>query len=495
MGKSNLQLAEEALARKTAGKSNLQLAEEVLARKTAQAEPPSLWSQAKEVGKETLRQGVPILGGAAAGMAAFPISGPLGSALAGATAYGALKKGVNVADRGFKPMPVEDEMKESADLLTEGAVSEVIPTAIISGVKGGYGAAKELGSRIKAVDEAFKKEGTSLRDILDSDTGRAKLHETVPKMLRGKVEKLRPTEDYNELFDIAEKAGGNIPTTRTLETILKNRAEVEALSEGAQAGNALSTSYGRGLEKKIAPGYITPKDMQGELRYLGSKIGKEGLDAGLRKQTIKGMFEDLDAAGAAGTPGAAELVKARKTFKRDKAVDTLMGAIDDANMVLQGQGGDSRFAANKIINQIKGGKGGFRYFDDAFAPAESAEIMGLLEAYNKLPALHPPPGANYGSGGVIKTLLSGGGIGGGAGGAIGAGFGGVLGAGVGAPLGAAIGGALSSKVGTIMTNFKAAMSIPEGRKAMSKVLKEKGTIGLQEILATAGTRAATGANE
>jgi len=458
-------------------KSELQEIEEELARRTALQSPKpkvdGLWSQAKQIGKDTLREGVPILGGALAGAAAFPVGGPVGSAVMGATTYGALKKGVSVADRGFKLMPVKDEMTETAGLLKEGLEGELLG----AGLAKGAGALINKAAQAKNALAAFKKHGVSLWDIINpiDGEGRAVLHNTVPKMLRDKVENFRPSENYTELFQQAENSGGKISTPKTLDTILKNRAEVMEMSEGAQQGNAFSTSYGAGLEKKIAPGHITPKSMQAELKYLGSKIGKEGLDEGLRKQTIKSMFEDLNDAGAAGTPGAKELQQARKVFKRDSAVDNLMTAIDDATMVTQGQGGNARFAANKIINEIARGKGDFKFFKGAFQPEEQAEIIGLLEAYNKLPGLQPPPGTNYGSGSLLKS----------------AGFGGIAGAFAGGPGGAALGTVLGPLASSIATNFKAAMSIPEGRQQLAKVLREQGSIGLQQAL-TAGSRLAIG---
>ena len=112
---------------------------------------PLTWDRIASMGKDiagkTVREGVPLLGGAAAGAAAFPFGGPPASALIGAAAYGGLKKAINLSDRGYKGLPFQEDIKETGGLIQEGAINELGGAALAPILKGGralYGAGKEI---------------------------------------------------------------------------------------------------------------------------------------------------------------------------------------------------------------------------------------------------------------------------------------------------------------------------------------------------------------
>lgn len=418
-------------------------------------EGQSLMSGA-DMGK-VARKAIPIVGGGVAGMVGGPI--------VGGGVYTGLEKVGRLFDRGGQMMPFKEEMAELGGIAEDAALLEL----------GGGVLGKALsigGSAIKRGFTALRgaaDEGISLGKLLGTQTGPEELHRVAPIIAKKKMAAYAPTEDYDPLFKQAEEAGGQIATPNTLNAIMGIEKDVNRMSSGAQKGYAASKGYGQGLKDKIEPGYISPSDIQAELKFLGSKVPSETLDQGMKKQLFRGMAEDLDAAGQAGTPGAAELQKARQTFKRAKATEALTNAIDDATMNLQGQGEHGRFAANKILNQIQRGEGEFAFFNSAFSPEEKVEIVSLFEAYNKLPALQPPGGSNFGSG----KLLGGSGVLG----AIGFGMGGASGAGIGYAL----------PIGKdIANNFRVAMSLPQGRSFLAGVLKEKGSIGLQQALTAMG---------
>src|SRR3990172_755089 len=234
-----------------------------------------------------------------------------------------------------------------------------------------------------------------------------------------------------ELFEAAKQAGGSVQMTNTLNAL----DDVIGQLDSASTPPAVLTNA-KNLWLKIAGknGAFDPTDLQQELEIFGKTVAKlervEGSPFGVGKKVFSALLDDLDNAIGQGVPGAATLRLARDTFKRSAAIEDAIEISGKALKVLRGQGDAVSFNPGEVIRKLQGDK----FFGQSFSQAEQKEIFGLLTNLNKIPALRPGAGQQFGSGAIMQGLKM-------------AGFGGGVGLFTGGPTGGAIGTAIGIPAG------------------------------------------------
>src|SRR3990172_1472953 len=245
------------------------------------------------------------------------------------------------------------------------------------------------------------------------------------------ISRYAPAGKAAELFEAAKQAGGSVQMTNTLNAL----DDVIGQLDSASTPPAVLTNA-KNLWLKIAGknGAFDPTDLQQELEIFGKTVAKlervEGSPFGVGKKVFSALLDDLDNAIGQGVPGAATLRLARDTFKRSAAIEDAIEISGKALKVLRGQGDAVSFNPGEVIRKLQGDK----FFGQSFSQAEQKEIFGLLTNLNKIPALRPGAGQQFGSGAIMQGLKM-------------AGFGGGVGLFTGGPTGGAIGTAIGIPAG------------------------------------------------
>lgn len=301
------------------------------------------------------------------------------------------------------------------------------------------------------------------------------LNTRAPQMATDQMKNYRGTPS-KVLFDQATQEGVTIPLTKTattLQAISNTLADATPAAQKAFAAVLKQT----GLDDLATnPNGATPAKMQYLLADIGklqAKAAKEGgLQSGYLKQFFSSLSDDLDKSGAALGP-------ARAAFKRESVLNEIDDAINSAMFTKKGQGLQTEFSANKIINTLnKTDEGLGKFFSQSFSRAEQKEIKDLFGFLNTLPSLKPGAGQQYGSGQFWNKVANAG-----AGSGIGAGAGYAMGG----PAGAAIGGGLgimAPEVANMGSTILQAWKMPGGRQLVRTLLTNSEGAASPHVAAT-----------
>jgi hypothetical protein len=302
------------------------------------------------------------------------------------------------------------------------------------------------------------------------------LNALAPEEAAGRVGAMLPKVPASSLFKQAAAAQVTIPMNRTLHMLDNMLDEMANVSSGLKRANSQAIGYIKGLKNLLQtnPNGLSPTALQRELEGVGKVVKsiktKGGTGSGEIQQTFKAMVNDLDDAAKManpGLPGAQTLIAARDAFKRESVVKELGEAITDATKNLRGQGDFVQFNANAVLKSIAKNP----FYEKAFSATEKGEVESLLKLLNKIPALRPGAGAQFGSG-IISQML--------AGSAVGAGIGGLAGGREGAVTGAAAGFALGP-IAAFGRNVSVALQMSTGRALMKELLTQSKGVATPQV--------------
>ncbi len=288
------------------------------------------------------------------------------------------------------------------------------------------------------------------------------LNTLAPEEAAARLVPLESVTKSRDLFKLASEGGGQVKMSKALEAIseVKDSLLQSAIGQKTQGSVLKAISA---LENKLSVHgqSLSPRELQAELAAVGEQIStmqrQGGAGLGVYKKLFAGMIDDLDIAANAGdTPAANVLKEARNLFKRESVLREIKTATEAAMKPMRGQGAVEQFNAAAVLRDI----GKNKFFTEAFTPAEQNEITGLFKMLNKIPALSPAAGQQFGSGRIAKTIAAST-MGGGAGLAMG----GPAGSGIGAMLGAATPSAVE-----LAQNITTAMQMQTGRALLKQLL-------------------------
>lgn len=255
-----------------------------------------------------------------------------------------------------------------------------------------------------------------------------------PIMAKTQIQGYRGPVPAKDVMDAATQQGLSIPLTKTTQALQDMR---NLMFDKTPAGQRAFEKVLKdtGLEElATAPNGVTPSKMQallfdiGKLQSDAATSESSGISKEYLGRFFKSLNDDLDNAGAALGP-------ARAYWKREQVLNDLEGAINSAVFTPKGQGLQTQFNANKIINELNDTTEGLgKWFSQSFSRSEQAEIKNLFGFLNTLPSLQPSAGQHFGSGRFwqrIERAGAGSGIGGGAGYLMGGPAGAAIGAGAG----------------------------------------------------------------
>ena len=302
------------------------------------------------------------------------------------------------------------------------------------------------------------------------------LNALAPEEAASKVGAMMPKIPASTLFKQASEAKVMVPMNRTMHMIDDMLDDLTNVSTGVQKANGQVIGYLKGLKNTLltSPQGLSPSSLQRELEGAGNVVKsvnvKGGTGSGAIKQAFKAMVNDLDDAAKMANPGqpAAQMLKAaRDTFKRESVVKEIGEAITDATKNLRGQGDFVQFNANAVLKEI----GKNRFYHDALSATERGDVESLLKLLNKIPALRPGAGAQFGSGRVQEMLRMS---------AIGGGTGAMAGGGPGAAVGAAVGAAIPPIV-EFGKNVATALQMSTGRALMKELLTQSKGVATPQV--------------
>lgn len=320
----------------------------------------------------------------------------------------------------------------------------------------------------------------ALRPLMPFATsGRAAqvLNALAPEEAASKVGALMPKVKASALFSQAAEAQVTIPMNRTVHMLDDMLDDLTSVSTGVQKANSQVIGYLKGIKNLLQtnPTGLSPTALQRELEGAGNVVKsvnvKGGTGSGSIKQVFKAMVNDLDDAakmGNPGLPGAQTLVAARDAFKRESVVKEIGEAITDATKSLRGQGELVQFNANAVMKSIAKNP----FYEKAFSATEKGEVESLLKLLNKIPALQPGAGAQFGSGRTAQMLKAGT-------------IGGGVGAASGDPMNAAIGAAVGTVVPAVAEfgkNVATALQMSTGRALMKELLTHSKGIATPQVV-------------
>ena len=248
-------------------------------------------------------------------------------------------------------------------------------------------------------------------------------------------------------------------------------------SKGVQKVNSQAINYLKGLKAKIATQQqgISPAVLQKELEGAGQVMksisARGGSGSGAVKNVFKALIDDLDDVAKSAhpsMPATKTLLAARDAFKREAVIEEMKGAVEGATKMLRGQGPNVQFNANAVLTQL----GKNKFYKEAFSAAERGEIEGLFKLLNKIPALRPGAGAQFGSGRVAEMVRAG---------SIGGGVGVLSGGGPGAVVGTAIGTVVPPVV-EFGKNLAVAMQMLTGRALMKELLTQSKGVATPQVM-------------
>jgi hypothetical protein len=281
-----------------------------------------------------------------------------------------------------------------------------------------------------------------------------------PGMALDQIKKYRGEQSAAQMMDDATKQGLSIPMSSTTGALQEMRNTLANKTPAAQKAFE-KVLKDTGLEDlATSPNGITPAKMQGLLEDVGALTAnaEDGIEKKYLGKFFAALNKDLDDAGAALGP-------ARDYWKREKVLDDVEKAIRGAVFTPKGQGLQTQFNANKIINELnKTDEGLGKWFSQSFSRAEQGELKNLLGFLNTLPSLKPGAGQQFGFGRLAERLTktgAGGGIGGG------------IGFAVAGPPGAAVGagaGMLVPEAADLSRLVLQAWRMPGGRQVVKTLL-------------------------
>lgn len=304
----------------------------------------------------------------------------------------------------------------------------------------------------------------------------AALQTKAPQMATSQLRNYRSATPSKALFEQAARQGHVIPLTKTGAAIQALRTELQqATPASRRAFERVMRDTGLDdLLQQVQTANVTrigtvqtaqgvnPVQMQHVLTDIGKMQSQAAREGGLRHSHLSRLFgamkDDLEESGSG-------LAFARRAFKREAVLDDLEDAIGRAMFVKKGQGAQTEFSANKILNTLNRTDEGLgKFFSQAFTGKEQGEIKELFSFLNTLPSLRPGAGQTFGSGQFFERMSRAG-----AGGGVGAATGFALGG----PTGAAVGGALglgineATQFGKLMLQ---AWRMPGGRTVVKNLL-------------------------
>jgi hypothetical protein len=374
--------------------------------------------------------------GIAGGIAGTRLGGPWGG-VAGAAAGSGIGEGINQYTGITEQSPANLAFSVINPLVIGGTLQAVKPLAAMWGAKGAQA-----------------------------------LNALAPEEAAASLAKLSPKIPSGTLFKQAAESQVKVPMNRTVHMIDDMLEQLTDVSKGVQSSNGQVIGYLKGLKNLLAtnPTGVSPIALQRELEGAGNVIKsvntKGGSGSGAIKQAFKAMVNDLDDAAKMANPsqpGATALIGARNTFKRESVLREIGENITEATKTMRGQGSDIQFNASAVLNKIKKND----FYKDALSGKEQGEIEGVLKMLNKIPALPPASGAQFGSGRFAQMVT-----GATAGGGMGFYSSGSEGAAIGAAMGAAI-----PPMAQFGKNFTTALQMNTGRALMKELLTQsKGTV-------------------
>lgn len=216
-----------------------------------------------------------------------------------------------------------------------------------------------------------------------------------------------------EVMEAATKEGLTIPLTGTTKVLQDMRNMMfDQTPAGQKAFEKVLKDTG--LEDLATGGDITPSKMQALLHDIGKLQADASSEtgSGISKEYLgkffKSLSEDLDNSGSALAP-------AREYWKREQVLNDIENRINNAVFTPKGQGLQTQFSAQKIINELNDTSEGLgKWFDQSFSFREQREIKALFGFLNTIPALQPGAGQQFGSGKFWERVThagAGGGIG------------------------------------------------------------------------------------
>lgn len=302
------------------------------------------------------------------------------------------------------------------------------------------------------------------------------LNALAPEEAASKVGAMVPKVPASALFKQATEAQVSIPMNRSIHKIEMMLDEFSDVSKGVKQANHQVIGYLKGLQMLLQtnPQGLTPLALQRELEGAGNVVKsvrtRGGTGAGEIQQAFKAMINDLDDAvkmANPAQPAAALLKTARDTFKKESVLKEVGDAITDATKNLRGQGADVQFNANAVLKDISKN----RFYHDALSAGERGEIESLLKLLNKIPALGPGAGQQFGSGRIASMLRAS---------TVGGGIGAYSGGGTGAAVGAAAGAAVPP-IAEFGKNFATALQMETGRALMKELLTQSKGIATPQV--------------
>ena len=336
----------------------------------------------------------------------------------------------------------------------------------------------EIG-KATAIPMAVGAGGAGLRTLAPFTTaGKAAqtLNALAPEEAAARVATLTPKIPSSALFKQATESQVHVPMNRTVHAIDNMLDDLTNVSSGVQKANSQVIGYLKGLKNLLGTSVhgLSPLRLQRELEGAGHVIKsvqtKGGSGSGAIKKTFDAMVKDLDDAARLANPaqpGARALLAARDAFKKESVLKELGESIESATKALRGQGEMVQFNANAVLKDISKN----RFYQDALSAMERTEIESLLKMLNKIPALRPGAGAQFGSGRVQEMLLMS---------AAGGGMGAMTGGGPGAAIGAAVGASMPSLL-EFGQNVSTALQMKTGRALMKELLTQSKGIATPQV--------------
>lgn len=233
------------------------------------------------------------------------------------------------------------------------------------------------------------------------------------------LQRFTPKKAASQLFKEATGMGVQIPVPKLSQRLDELIADLQKRSTPATAVKPLKK-----LRDKLQQGgfQLTPDEINRELELLGelqsSLKMKGGTGLGAIKRARSALEVDLDAVvnqgqalGMAAPEAVQTLRAARQATLRQKTLDELAELGANAMKPLRGQGEAMQFNAAEVIRGLKKND----FYERAFNASERKEIESLLGKINRIPALPPGAGSQFGSGRFMGRLgsMAAGGLGGG----------------------------------------------------------------------------------
>lgn len=389
---------------------------------------------------------LPTAGGIAGAAFGGGVGTPFGMTIPGAIAGGSI--GSMLGEAGNQALGI-----------TEPSMGQIGMAGAIPAVAGAAGAALR-----------------PLMPFLSSGRAAQTLNALAPEEAAAKVGAMLPKVKASVLFGQAAQAKVMVPMNRTTHMIDDMLDELTNVSSGVQRANSQVIGYLKGLKNTLGtnPQGLSPLALQRELEGAGNVVKsvnvKGGTGSGSIKQVFKSMVNDLDDAAKManpGLPGAQTLIAARDAFKRENVVKEIGEAITDATKNLRGQGEFVQFNSNQVLKDLSKN----RFYTDALSAQERGEVESLLKLLNKIPALRPGAGSQFGSGRVQEMLRAS---------AIGGGIGAFQGGGMGAAIGAGAGAAIPPVL-EFGKNVATALQMQTGRALMKELLTQSKGIATPQV--------------